>query len=108
MAAREGILNRRMIVEMRKGRIRLGDWNRVNTTAGFGMEPRCPQFLNPFSFDQGAAVDLDDCINRIDGIDWDWDWRDPFYRCPLSNMALIGGYVNLGRHMTFSDDAVIS
>lgn len=105
--SREAILNRRLMAEERKNRIRFSDWNRVNTAIGGGWEPRPFAFFNPIdSFSQGAAVDLDDCINRIDGIDWDFDWRDPYHRDAQTNLPLIGGPLMLGRLFSFSDDAV--
>lgn len=105
MSVRDAVLDRRLMVEMRNGRIRMSDWCRVNTPVGAGWEPYCPDFIHMFQATQ-ASIDLDDSSNRIDGLDFDFDWRDPYHRDALSGDPLIGGPLMLGRKFSFSDDAV--
>jgi len=98
--AREAILYRTKFVEHRKNRWRFSDWNIVNTSIGACWEPVS------FSGTDGAGVSsmgLDDCINRVDELSTDFDWRDPHYRDEYGEI-LIGGNLSLGRDHNFLED----
>lgn len=89
-----GILNRTMRMEMRNNRVRFADWNIVNTSIGPCWEPRYISLGvhdKSLAADTDQVVDLDDQINKIDMITFDYDRRDPFHRDPFSNRPLIGG-----------------
>ena len=101
MSKRAPILNRTIRYEARNGRFRRGDFNLVNTSLGGMWEPRYLEGNGA-----GEATDLDDHINRVDKIEFDWDRRNPFHRDEKSGAPLIGGYVLLGQAQTFQDDAV--
>lgn len=101
--AREAILNRTVRMESRNGRVRPFDWNSVNTSVGACWEPVSMKRAGD-GFDE---VDQDDCINRVDRVEFDVDGRDPYYRDPESNMPLIGGVTNsLGFSRGFKDAAL--
>ncbi len=98
--AREGILHRTLRVERKKDRIRFSDWNVVNTSAGMCWEPRR---LSDYSYEvAGETIDPNDCIQRIDRIDFDADGRDPYFRDSASNLPLMGGVSLLDRSRAFA------
>jgi len=89
-----GILNRTVRMEERNNRYRSFDWNVVNTIVGGCWEPRnFPVSSRDISeaADTVLALDPDDMINKIDMVTFDVDRRDPFFRDPFTNMALMGG-----------------
>ncbi len=98
--AREAILHRTLRLEERNGRFRMFDWNLVNTSNGGCWEPRNFQE----SAMDGTPFYPDDCINRIDRVSIDIDWRDPYHS--EGGQRLMGGHVVLGVERSFSDDAV--
>lgn len=101
--AREAVLHRTVRMEVTAGRVRPFDWNTVNTSVGACWEPRSSLRIGD-GFDE---VDQDDCINRVDKIEFDADGRDPYYRDPKSNTPLIGGIAgSLGFKRSFSDAAL--
>jgi len=101
--AREAVLHRTVRMESRKGRVRPFDWNSVNTSIGGGWEPRVLS-INADGFNE---VDQDDCINRVDRIEFDADNRDPYHRDSYHNTPLIGGISgSLGYKRSFSDLAL--
>ena len=101
--AREAVLHRTVRMESRKGRVRPSDWNLVNTSIGAGLEPRVLKTAS----DGFGSVDQDDCINRVDRIEFDADNRDPFHRDQYNNDRLIGGISgSLGYERSFSDLAL--
>lgn len=96
--ARGPILYREKQVENRNGRYRDSDWNIVNTELGAMWEP-----VYKGANESGQEVDPDDCINRIDHVNYGFDRRDPFYR-DSSGMALIGGHLSFGTQHAFRDE----
>lgn len=99
--ARQGVFHRTIRFENRNGRFRRFDWNTVATHAGAGWEP--------VRHDMGSRLadcESDGPINRVDKIEFDADFRDPFYRDPVTNQPLIGGFVNLGREFVFDEETV--
>lgn len=101
--AREAVLHRTVRMESRKGRVRPFDWNVVSTSVGSGWELK-PANVSADSFN---SVDQDDCINRVDRIEFDADNRDPYHRDQYHNTPLIGGISgSLGYERSFSDLAL--
>ncbi|MCK4817981.1 hypothetical protein KA005_19580 [bacterium] len=101
--AREAVLHRTVRMESRKGRVRPSDWNTVSTSVGAGIEPR----VLKTAADGFNSVDQDDCINRVDRVEFDADNRDPYHRDPYHNTPLIGGIAgSLGYNRSFSDQAL--
>lgn len=98
--AREAILNREIFFEARNGRFRKFDWNSVNTSLGGCWEPVQFNHAN----NSGEELDFDDCINRVDKISINKDFRNPYHRDPDSNQILTGGVVFLGRSLAFDDN----
>jgi len=89
-------------MEHRKNRFRFSDWNIVTTGVGACWEPSCLQLqgLGRGGFPSSTP---DDDINRVDKIDLDWDWRNPYLRDVASNTPLIGGFCILGRDVGYVD-----
>jgi len=73
----------------------------VNASVGMCWEPVSFRDMQHLS---NGAMHLDDCINRIDELDFGWDWRNGHHIDARSGDLLIGGNLFLNREYGFLAD----